>query len=45
MNALYMLRRSLGDPVAAEAHLEVAERQTARAVNLAQDLTVVHARA
>jgi signal transduction histidine kinase len=39
MNALYMLRRSLGDPVAAEAHLEVAERQTARAVNLAQDLT------
>ena len=39
MNALYMLRRSLGDPDAAEPHLAVAERQTARAVNLAQDLT------
>jgi signal transduction histidine kinase len=39
MNALYMLRRSLDDPVAAEPHLAVAERQTARAVNLAQDLT------
>ncbi len=39
MNALYMLRRSLGDPAAAEPHLAVAERQTARAVNLAQDLT------
>jgi signal transduction histidine kinase len=39
MNALYMLRRSLNDPAAAESHLAVAERQTARAVNLAQDLT------
>jgi signal transduction histidine kinase len=39
MNALYMLRRSLDDPAAAEPHLAVAERQTARAVNLAQDLT------
>ena len=39
MNSLYMLRRSLGDPAAAEPHLAVAERQTARAVNLAQDLT------
>jgi len=39
MNALYMLRRSLDNPVAAEPHLAVAERQTARAVNLAQDLT------
>ena len=39
MNALYMLRRSLDDPAAAESHLAVAERQTARAVNLAQDLT------
>ena len=39
MNSLYMLRRSLDDPVAAEPHLAVAERQTARAVNLAQDLT------
>ena len=39
MNALYMLRRSLNDPAAAEPHLVVAERQTARAVNLAQDLT------
>jgi signal transduction histidine kinase len=39
MNALYMLRRTLGDPVAAEPHLEAAERQTARAVSLAQDLT------
>jgi signal transduction histidine kinase len=39
MNALYMLRRSLDNPAAAEPHLAVAERQTARAVNLAQDLT------
>ena len=39
MNALYMLRRSLDNPEAAEPHLVVAERQTARAVNLAQDLT------
>ena len=39
MNALYMLRRSIGDPEAAEPHLAVAERQTARAVELAQDLT------
>ena len=39
MNSLYMLRRSLHDPAAAEPHLAVAERQTARAVNLAQDLT------
>ena len=39
MNSLYMLRRSLSDPAAAEPHLAVAERQTARAVNLAQDLT------
>jgi two-component system sensor histidine kinase HydH len=39
MNALYMLRRTLGDPVAAEPHLDAAERQTARAVSLAQDLT------
>jgi len=39
MNSLYMLRRSLNDPAAAEPHLAVAERQTARAVNLAQDLT------
>jgi signal transduction histidine kinase len=39
MNALYMLRRTIGDPVAAEPHLEAAERQTARAVSLAQDLT------
>ncbi len=39
MNSLYMLRRSLSDPAAAESHLAVAERQTARAVNLAQDLT------
>jgi signal transduction histidine kinase len=39
MNSLYMLRRSLNDPEAAEPHLAVAERQTARAVNLAQDLT------
>jgi signal transduction histidine kinase len=39
MNALYMLRRTIGDPVAAEPHLEAAERQTARAVTLAQDLT------
>jgi signal transduction histidine kinase len=39
MNALYMLRRTVGDPVAAEPHLEAAERQTARAVSLAQDLT------
>ncbi len=39
MNSLYMLRLSLDDPAAAEPHLAVAERQTARAVNLAQDLT------
>jgi len=39
MNALYMLRRTLGDPAAAEPHLAVAERQTTRAVSLAQDLT------
>ena len=39
MNALYMVRRSLNDPAAAEPHLDVAERQIARAVNLAQDLT------
>jgi len=39
MNALYMLRRSLDRPEVAEQHLVVAERQTARAVNLAQDLT------
>ena len=39
MNALYMLRRTLNDPAAAEPHLAVAERQTTRAVNLAQDLT------
>ena len=39
MNALYMLRRSIGDPEAAEPHLAIAERQTARAVELAQDLT------
>ncbi len=39
MNALYMLRRSLDNPAAAEPHLAVAERQTAKAVNLAQDLT------
>ncbi len=34
-----MLRRSLDNPLVAESHLAVAERQTARAVNLAQDLT------
>ena len=39
MSSLYLLRRSLGDPAKAEPHLEVAERQTARAVSLAQDLT------
>lgn len=39
MSSLYLLRRSLGDPEKAEPHLAVAERQTARAVSLAQDLT------
>ncbi len=39
LNSLYMIRRTLGEPEAAEPHLVVAERQTARAVSLAQDLT------
>ncbi len=39
MSALYMLRRSIGDPEAAAPHLAVAERQMARAVTLADDLT------
>ncbi len=38
VNAHYMLRRSLGDPEAAEKYLDVAERQITKAVSLAQDL-------
>jgi signal transduction histidine kinase len=38
VQAHYLLRRSLRDPEAAEKHLAVAERQTAKAVSLAQDL-------
>ncbi|MGH9028652.1 MAG: sensor histidine kinase, partial [Acidimicrobiales bacterium] len=39
LNSLFMLRRTVGDPEAAEPHLAMAERHTERAVGLAQDLT------
>jgi signal transduction histidine kinase len=41
MNALFLLRRHLGDPADAgyEKHLAMAERETAKAASLAEDLT------
>jgi signal transduction histidine kinase len=41
INALYLLRRQLGDPAqpAHEKHLAMAERETAKAAALAEDLT------
>lgn len=39
-NAHYLLRQNLGDPTTVERYLAMAERELARASNLAEDLTV-----